>query len=107
MNLKGYASVKSPVPVSVQNLVLRDYCARNGHTLSLSDVEFLSGHHMLEGLLENLDAFDGICAYSMWLMPETTKNVATKEIHFALENYVFPRDKEMLLTLWRLKSLIG
>jgi len=71
MNLKGYASVRIPVPVSVQNLVLRDYCFRNGHKLSLSDVEFVGdGFHMLQGLTEYSDRFDGICAYSMHLFPQ-------------------------------------
>ena len=111
MNLKGYASVAIQVPVSVQNLVLRDYCRRNGHEYSLADVEFVfGGHHMLQGMA----GYDcaGICAYSMSLFPsdEAERDLILlamegKEIHFALENYVWPRDAEMLETVWRLKSL--
>ena len=114
MNLKGYVSVRVPVPVSVQNLVVRDYCRRNGHAYSLSDVEFVTGYHMLQGAV-CYDAFDGICAYSMHLFPEDAderdlillaSEEGNLEIHFALENYVYPRDAEMLDTIWRLKSLI-
>ena len=112
MNLKGYVSVRVPVPVSVQNMVVRDYCARHGHAYSLSDVEFVTGFHMLQGAI-GYDAFDGICAYSMHLFPEDEAErdlilLASEgvEIHFALEGYVYPRDKEMLETVWRVKSLI-
>ena len=112
MNLKGYASVAIPVPVSVQNLVLREYCRRNGHDYSLADVEFVfGGHHMLQGMVDY--DFPGICAYSMSLFPtdEGERDLILmamegKEIHFALENYVWPRDSEMLETVWRLKCLI-
>lgn len=103
MNLKGYVSVAIPVPVSVQNLVLRDYCARNWHTYSLADVEFLTGHAMLEGLLADLHAFDGVCAYSMWIMPDYFF-FGDKSIHFALENYVLPRDLEVCETLGRIRK---
>lgn len=109
MNLKGYASVKSPVPVSVQNMVIRDYCARNDYVLSLSDVEFLSGSHMLQGML-GYSHLEGICAYSMHLVPEEMRAQvmqAEVPVHFALENYQLPRDREMVDTVWRLKSLIG
>lgn len=113
MNLKGYASVKIPVPVSVQNLVLRDYCAKNGHTYSLADVEFvMGGHHMLEGMSAYIDSFDGIVAYSMWIFPEKEEKrdlvyaaYEGKEIHFALEGYVLPRDHEKVETLWKLRAL--
>ena len=114
MRLKGYASVRIPVPVSVQNLVLRDYCRRNNHEYSLADVEFVfGGHHMLQGAA-SYDDFDGLCVYSMHLFPDDECErdlilvaMEGKEVHFALEGYVWPRDTEMLETVWRLKSLIG
>jgi sporadic carbohydrate cluster protein (TIGR04323 family) len=112
MNLKGYVSVRSPVPVSVQNMVVRDYCTRNGHRYSLSDVEFVTGFHMLQGFVWYKHAFDGVCAYSMHLFPEDEElrdlileAYADIEIHFALENYVLPRDREKCEEIWRLKSL--
>jgi len=115
MNLKGYVSVRIPVPVSVQNMVVRDYCAKNGHAYSLSDVEFVGdGYHMLQGAVY-YEGFDGICAYSMNLMPqdESERDLILyaaegggMQFHFALEGYIWPRDREMLETIWRLKSLL-
>ncbi len=113
MNLKGYVSVRIPVPVMVQNMVVRDYCARNGHSYNLSDVEFVGdGFHMLQGAIDYPN-FDGICAYSMFLMPEDEEArdlillaYEDKELHFALENYVLPRDREMCDTIWKLKRLV-
>ena len=104
MNLKGYVAVGSPVPVSVQNMVVRDYCARNGHSYSLSDVEFVfGGSAMFTGI--DWSAFDGVCAYSMFLMPEALTVPYGKQIHFALEGYVYPQDKEILETIWAMKRL--
>ena len=101
MNLKGYVSVRVPVPVSVQNMVVRDYCRRNNHAYSLSDVEFVfGGTAMLEGI--DLAHFDGIVAYSMFQIPQHL--VYQKEFHFALEGYVLPRDAEMCETIWRIKE---
>ncbi len=109
--MKGYVSVRIPVPVSVQNMVVRDYCKRNGHPYSLSDVEFVTGFHMLQGMAGY--EFTHICAYSMSLFPDDEAErdlilmaMEGKEIHFALENYVWPRDAKMLDTIWRLKSLL-
>lgn len=105
MRLKGYVSVRDPVPVSVQNLVVRDYCRRNGHEYSLSDVEFVTpGYPMLEGLLENLAAVDGIAVYSMWQVPPHLLLPENKQIHFALENYILPRDLETISMLWRIRE---
>jgi sporadic carbohydrate cluster protein (TIGR04323 family) len=110
MILKGYVSTHLPVPVKVQNLVLRDYCHRAGHSLALADTEFLTGYHMLQGMA----AYDceGICAYSMACFPDDDAErdlilvaMEGKEIHFALEGYVWPTDAQMLETVWRLKAL--
>jgi len=115
MNLKGYVSVRIPVPVSVQNLLLRDYCQRNNHEYSLADVEFVTGYHMLQGAV-GYDAFDGICAYSMDIFPEDEAErdlilLAAEEggleIHYALENYVWPRDKAICEEIWKLKALVS
>ncbi len=105
MNLKGYVSVRDPVPVSVQNKVVRDYCARNGHTYSLSDVEFVfGGYAMWEGI--DWAKFDGVCVYSLWQTPNGAMLPEGKEVHFALENYVLPRDEEMVRTLRQLREAI-
>jgi len=100
MRLKGYCSVRLPVPVSVQNLVLRDYCARTGHTYLLADVEYV-----MEGscvMLRGIDA-PAIVAYSMFMAPEHEWPKG-KEIHFALEGYVLPRDAETVAIIRRLND---
>ncbi len=111
MRLKGYTSTHLPVPIGVQNLVIRDYCRRNKHEYSMSDVEFLHGHHMLQGMADY--AVEGICAYSMGLFPagEAERDLILmamegKEIHFALEGYVYPQDDATLETIWRLKWIV-
>jgi sporadic carbohydrate cluster protein (TIGR04323 family) len=103
MNLKGYISVRLPVPVSVQNLVVRDYCQRNGHTYFLSDVEYVMPDCfvMLRGMKNY--GFDGVVAYSMFQAPREEWLKVGKEIHFALENKILPRDLEEMEVIWKLK----
>ena len=106
MNLKGYVSVRLPVPVSVQNLVLRDYCQRNGHTYFLADVEYIMPgcSIMLQGLAAQ-PFLTGIVAYSMFMAPkELWLSFAGRDVHFALENYVWPRDEEACKVAWALKE---
>lgn len=103
MNLKGYCSVALAVPVSVQNLVLRDYCARNGHTYFLADVEYVMEASYV--MLRAMAAYDfpGIVAYSMFMAPREEWPLA-KEIHFALENYQLPRDRETCGLIWAMAA---
>jgi sporadic carbohydrate cluster protein (TIGR04323 family) len=106
MKLKGYCSVAIGVPVSVQNLVLRDYCARRGHTYLLADVEYIMQGSlvMLRGALEGIEgAYEGIVAYSMFLMPRERSMLEGARIFFALEGYELPRDAQMCELLWALK----
>lgn len=105
MNLKGYVSVRLPVPVAVQNLVLRDYCARNGHTYFLADVEYVFGGHAM--LMSALDAdCEGVVAYSMFMAPEYLWHsaCARKPVHFALENYRLPEQMEECKIAWAIKE---
>lgn len=114
MNLKGYVSVRIPVPVSVQNLLLRDYCARNGHSFLHADVEFImpDSYVMLKGMLAYADAYNGILAYSMFLMPSEPERgaflnnllAAGKCIIFALENIAIkkPEDIDRVEVLWQI-----
>lgn len=108
MNLKGYVSLHLPVPISVQNLVLRNYCEKNGHKLSLPDVEFVKDFKMLDALLGNLDAWDGVVAYSMWTMPLNPVDIPEgKEFHFALEDLRYPRDAERIDMLAAVRRAMG
>jgi len=57
-------------PQHVQNLVIRDYCARNDLPFRMSAVEYaMPGCHMvLAGLLDTVPR--GIVFYSLFLLPE-------------------------------------
>ena len=104
MNLKGYTSVRLPVPVAVQNLVLRDYCRRNNHDYFLADVEYVMPGSlvMLRGM-KDYD-FPGIVAYSMFMAPLSEWLALKKEVHFALEGYILPRDLETCEAIWRIAA---
>lgn len=102
MRLKGYNSTKVPVPLKVQNLVIRDYCERNGHTLLLPNTEFvMEGSYMILEDLAQLQC-DGVVAYSMFTAPAQEWRAVGKEVHFALEGYVYPRDRVECETIWAL-----
>lgn len=77
------------VPQNVQQLVIRDYCHRQGLTFLLSATEYHDGSMMLDSLLEG--DTEGIVFYSIGLLPkdkETRKRLynANKDIRFAAEN---------------------
>lgn len=103
MQLKGYNSTKCPVPLKVQNLVIRDYCERNGHTLLLPNTEFvIPGSYMILKDFAAIDC-DGIVAYSMFLAPKEEWLGLKRDIHFALEGYVWPRDAEACDICWAVR----
>lgn len=60
------------VPQHVQNLVIRDCCQRNGFLYLLSAVEYaMPGcYMMLERVLEEMPAIEGIALYSLFMLPE-------------------------------------
>lgn len=107
------------VPQHVQNLVIRDYCQRNGLNYLLSATEYAmpGSFLMLRGLLEDLQELDGIVAYSLFQMPERSMDRleivnhvlgASKSLHFAVENLALrdTRDLERLETLWNLQQVL-
>lgn len=74
------------VPQSVQQLVIRNYCEKNGLEFLLSATEF-AGQTMMFDSIKEL----GIVFYSIWLLPENkTKRQkiynSGKDIRFAAEN---------------------
>ena len=83
-------------PQHVQNIVLRDYCSRNGHQLLLAATEYAMDESalVLEAVLQELDQIDGIVMYSIFQLPRDAserRNVvqrvisAGRAIHFAVE----------------------
>lgn len=73
------------VPQHIQQMVIRDYCQRNGLTFMLSATEYCMDRctMMLDAILAEDN--DGIVAYSMFLLPCRT---FSKPVHCAAENYI-------------------
>ena len=60
------------MPQQVQNLVVRDYARRRGLTYKLSATEYgMPGcYMMLESVLGELDALEGVILYSLFMLPQ-------------------------------------
>ena len=60
------------VPQHVQNLVIRDYCKKQGlqYLLSATEYAMANSHLILQQVLEELSILDGIVFYSLFLLPE-------------------------------------
>ena len=55
----------------VQNLVIRDYCNKQGlHISSATEYAMANSHLILQQILEDLFKLDGIVFYSLFLLPE-------------------------------------
>lgn len=85
------------VPQHVQNLVVRDYCQRNGFTYLLSATEYaMPGCYiMLEEVLRELPRIEGVVLYSLFMLPraadrrqQTVRRIleAGATLHGAVEN---------------------
>ena len=107
------------VPQSVQNLVIRDFCAKNKLYLLLSATEYAMDNSdlMLFKILNELQKLDGIVAYSLFQLPENYKrrnsfyNTILKNkkiVFFALEGLVFKEqnDIDQINVLWNIKKTI-
>ena len=87
------------IPVPVQALVLRDYCARNGYLYKLHANEnvFPNSYMVLEGMINELDRYEGLLATSMFMMPKRAERRRKiydaileqgASLHFVLEDVV-------------------
>ena len=63
------------VPHHVQNLVIRDYCQRNGlvYLLSVTEYSMPGSYLMLEEILRELSDLNGIVMHSIFMLPEDRK----------------------------------
>ncbi len=106
-------------PQHVQNLVVRDYAARNGLTFLLSATEFaMPGCYLvLEGVMNELDACEGAIIYSLFMLPRNP--VARRAIYdrilrsdavmyAAVEDYRIadPRDVKRVEEIWRISEVL-
>ena len=105
-------------PQHVQNLVVRDFCARNGHTYLLSATEYaMAGCFMvLEDLVEEAPTLEGIVLYSIFMLPQDRERrthylerflSVGVTLHGAVENFDLTDKTGLwdLETLWRLRQL--
>ena len=111
------------VPQHVQNLVIRDYCDRNGLQFLLSATEYAmpSCHLIFEQVMQQLDGADalaGIVAYSLYQLPESAAQRAriyahlvarSKFIGFAVEGLraTSAHEFERIETLWRVRQTMA
>ena len=60
------------VPQHVQNLVIRDYCKKQGiqYLLSATEYALADCYLILQQVLDELPQLDGIVFYSLFLLPE-------------------------------------
>ena len=107
------------VPQHVQNLVIRDYCKKQGFQYLLSATEYAmpNSHLILQQVLDELSELDGIIFYSLFLLPEDTTErdrviqiILTKEktIYFAVEGLRISNipEYERIEIIWQVKKVL-
>lgn len=94
------------VPQHIQNLVIRNHAKKYGLTYQLSGVEYRMKNSflMLNQIVDELDEYDGIILYSLFMLPKNLKQRQViihkllengKEIHTAAEDIVLRKKKEV------------
>jgi sporadic carbohydrate cluster protein (TIGR04323 family) len=94
------------IPVPVQALVLRDYCVRNGflYKLHANENVFPNSYMVLEGMINELDRFEGLLAASMFMMPKRAERrraiyeailAQGASLHFVLEDVVIRKSSDI------------
>ena len=121
---RGYISARMEmgrsVPQHIQQLVIRDYCAKRGMRFLLSATEYRMEHCtlILDAVLAELDTLDGIVMYSLYQMP-TDKAKRTRlyealfakgcELHCAAENIVIRNasDAARIEDVWLVQGVMA
>lgn len=107
------------VPQHVQNLVIRDYCARRGFAFLLSTTEYaMEGCHMaLESVIREMPRLKGAVLYSIFLLPRQAEKrreiyrrvfAAGGSLHGAVEDFpiVSEEDVNRVEDLWLLQQFL-
>ena len=107
------------VPQHVQNLVIRDYCNKQGlqYLLSATEYAMANCHLVLQQVLEELSILDGIVFYSLFLLPEekTERDRVInsilkkgKTIYFAVEGLRMNNktEHERIENIWQVKKVL-
>lgn len=107
---RGYVSCREfggfRIPVPVQTIVLREYCARNGfvYKLHVNENEFPHSYMVLDGMLNELDGLEGILMFSMFMLPKRAQRRMTvyervfragAELHLVLENFAIRKPADV------------
>jgi len=108
------------VPQHVQNLVVRDFCQRNGFQFLLSHTEYIMRDNfmMLEEMALEAPHVEGVVLYSFFMLPpdkEYRMDVCNRildagaSMHGAVENKSVNAkgDLQQLEDLWNLKMQLG
>lgn len=123
LKLKGYVFSRpfmgERAPQHIQNLVLRDYCAKNNYNYLLSSTEYCMNNAFLNlnSLIKDLANYDGIVSYSLFQLPEVLIDrldilkkivIKKKQFHFALEDIALTslEDIEKINDIWLIKQHI-
>ena len=106
------------VPQHVQNIVIKDFCQKNGFNFLLSVTEYSmkNSFYILNQLANNLTGLNGIVAYSVFQMPYDDKKreilfkkilKKKKQIFFACENLKISNtnDIERIKKIWSIKKI--
>lgn len=106
-------------PQNVQNLVIRDYAQRNKLTYLLSATEFSPPgcYIVLEDVLQELSAIEGLICYSLFMLPQERgarrrvyDRVLTSgaELHAALENLKLADESDIqrIEDIWMVDRLL-
>lgn len=119
---RGYISARMEmgrsVPQHIQQLVIRDYCAKKNMRFLLSATEYLMPGCtlILDAVLAELDALEGIVMYSLFQMP-TDRNkreelyaalfAAGCSLHLAAENIAIhtPADAARIEDVWLVNQI--
>ena len=121
--VRGYIFSRSflgeRVPQHVQNLVIRDYCNKQGlqYLLSATEYAMANSHLILQEVLEELSKLDGIVFYSLFLLPgdkeERDKVInlilkKEKTIYFAVEGLRINNkiEHERIENIWQVKKTL-
>lgn len=108
--LRGYVTARGfgpyLIPVPLQSLALRDYCARKKHVYVLPANEncFPHSYLILEGLISDLSAYEGIVMCSMHMLPrraERRTRICRRvldqgcSLHFVIEDFVMATSADL------------
>ena len=122
--VRGYVTSRpffdNRAPQHVQNIVIRDYCNRNGLEYLLSATEYAmpACYMMLEDALNELGQIDGLVMYSIFLLPRRqTERLriyekilnAKASLHGAVENIAMrsKSDIQRIEDIWTVQEIIS